>query len=86
MNEETSREVLARKILDAVADAVVTGAPLVARETAPFVALAVGGIRAIISLAIQLGHGDAIVTALDAELALARKATDEALDAKHGRA
>ena len=50
---------------------------------AEIIELAVMGIRAIISLADQLGHGDAVRAALDAELAAGRAMTDDALRRKH---
>lgn len=50
---------------------------------AEIVEIAVRAIQAIISLADQLGHGDAVREALDAELAAGRQATDEALRRKH---
>ena len=40
--------------------------------------------RGLLSLAEQLGHGDAVRAMLDAELASARQATDAALARKHG--
>jgi hypothetical protein len=77
----------ARKIVDVVAEGVNAVTPLIAGaapEVAPFVPLALGGVRALLSFADQLGHGDAVRASLDAELAAARAATDDALERKHG--
>lgn len=53
---------------------------------AQVIEIAVSAIRGVISLAEQLGHGDAVKAALDAELAAGRKANDDALARKHGHA
>ncbi len=82
MSEE---EKVAGQIIDAVAAAVTAAAPL-AGPYAPAVVLGVSGVKAIVSLIEQLGHGDVIREALDAELAAGRQATDAALAAKHGGA
>lgn len=50
---------------------------------AQIIDLVLSGVRALISLAEQLGHGDAVREALDAELAASRSITDRALDEKH---
>jgi hypothetical protein len=75
---------IADQIIDSVSAAVTAAAPL-AGAAAPAVVLGVAGVRAIISLVRQLGHGDAIQEALNAELAAGRALTDEALAEKHGR-
>lgn len=50
---------------------------------ADVVRIVIEGVRALVSLATQLGHGDAVKAALDAELAASRALTDDALAAKH---
>jgi hypothetical protein len=70
-------------IVSAVSTAVTAAAPL-AGPWAPVVVMVVQGVRALVSFAEQLGHGDAVREALDAELAAGRQATDAALAAKHG--
>lgn len=75
-------EKTANDIIDAVASAVTAAAPL-AGPYAPAVVLGVQGVKAIVSLLEQLGHGDAVRAALDAELASGRQLTDAALYAKH---
>jgi hypothetical protein len=75
-------EKTANAIIDAVSAAVVAAAPL-AGPAAPAVVMGVAGVRAIVSLLEQLGHGDAIREALDAELVAGRALTDKALAAKH---
>jgi hypothetical protein len=82
MNAEDTRTAAA--IVDVVAAAVTAASPL-AGPMAPVVQMIVGGIRALISFAEQLGHGDAVREALDAELAAGRQATDAALAKKHPR-
>jgi ferritin-like metal-binding protein YciE len=67
-----------------VTDAAVAAAPLTG-EAAPFVVMGAASIRAILSLAEQLGEGDAVRALLDSELATARQATDAALDAKYAK-
>lgn len=83
MSEE---EKVAGQIIDAIVDAVTVVAPLTG-TAAPALVLISRGIRALYSLAEQLGHGpDAVQAALDAELAAGRQATDAALAKKHGAA
>ena len=79
MTDQTEQTV--NQIADGV---VVAGEAIAPALGAPGVILAtiLQGIRALISLAEQLGHGDAIREALDAELAAGRQKTDEALAAK----
>jgi len=76
---------IAHKITDAVGQAIAAATPFLAPEASPFVPMAVAGIKAILSLARQFNQVDAVQAALDAELALARKATDDALATKHRR-
>ena len=65
-------------IVDTVSAAITAGAP-VAGPYAPIVVLIVQAVRGLIGLAEQLGHGDAVKAALDAELAAGRQLTDAAL-------
>ena len=83
MNDQD--QATADAIVSAVSTAVTAAAPL-AGPYAPIVVMVVQGIKALISFAEQLGHGDAVREALDAELAAGRALTDRALAAKHGRA
>lgn len=74
----------AHKITDAVGQAIAAEVvPWLAPDASPFVPMAVASIKAILSLAQQFNQVDAVQAALDAELALARKATDDALASKH---
>lgn len=84
MNEQDQKT--ADQIITVVEEAVTAAAPIVSSvvpEVAPEVLMGVAALRAILSLMKQLGHGDAVREALDAELAAGRAATDAALDAKH---
>lgn len=80
-----SDQATADAIVSAVTTAVTAAAPL-AGPYAPIVVMAMQGVRAIVSFVEQLGHGDAMREALDAELAAGRALTDRALAEKHGRA
>lgn len=80
MNESTEKTL--NEIVAVVTTAATAAAPL-AGEAAPLVLMGAAGIKAIVSLAEQYGHGDAVRALLDAELASARQATDTALVAKH---
>lgn len=75
------------KIVNQVADGIVGAVSAIAPAlggAGPIVALIVAIARGMLSLAEQLGHGDAVRAMLDAELATARQATDSALARKHG--
>ena len=76
----------ADEIIAVVEEAVTAAAPIVAGvvpAAAPEVLMAVAALRAVLSWAKQLGHGDVVREALDAELAAGRQAVDAALAAKH---
>lgn len=79
MSDATEQTVNA--VVDAASTAI-TAASTLAGPYAPVVNMVVAGVRALISFAEQLGHGDAVREALDAELAAGRQKTDEALAAK----
>lgn len=81
MNEQEQKT--AEQIVDVVTAAVTAASPL-AGALAPEVLMGVAALRAVLSLMRQLGHGDAVREALDAELAAGRQATDAALAAKKG--
>jgi len=84
VNEQDQKT--AEQIIEAVTAAVTAAAPIVAAAVpaaAPEVIMGVAALRAVLSLLKQLGHGDAVREALDAELAAGRQATDAALAAKH---